>query len=363
MKSISRVGLLPYRSAEARLAAGYFEAVHQAFLAARAAAPAVSDRSFLLRSHRVRLQFAGPALAGPLTPAFAHLAGSASGEPALTICAWDSASTGTALPPPPWDVSEWLERQEMWRLRSESVRVVYEFAAQPRLSMLDLEQNLALYWAPGAPGIAHYERAAPFLRVLHWWLRDRGLQMTHAAAVGRPGGGVLLGGKGGSGKSTTTLACLKAGLSSAGDDYVLLSAPPRASVHTVYNSAKLEATHLRQVMPELLPAVSNPEEMEADKALMHLDQAYPGQMLSDFPIRAVLLPQVRGGSASRLVPVAHAAAVAAIAPSTLFQLRWVENADFENIVRVVRSVPSYRLELGTDLPGVAAAVMSVLDEA
>ena len=40
-------------------------------------------------------------------------------------------------------------------------------------------------------------------------MSDRNLQYVHAGAVGNKNGGILLVGKGGSGKSSTALACLK----------------------------------------------------------------------------------------------------------------------------------------------------------
>jgi hypothetical protein len=243
------------------------------------------------------------------------------------------------------------------------VQAVYEFAGGPRLSLLDVERGLAILWMPSARSVAWYERAAPFQRPLHWWLRTRGLQLTHAAVVGRFGGdGVLLGGRGGSGKSTTTLACLSAGLGWGGDDHILLAGSDPPVAYSLYGAAKLAPPDLARMLPEMVPAAGDDLAPGQEKAVLEPERVYPGRLLHRVPIRAVALPVVRGGRFSRLVEVSPAAAIAAIVPSTLLQLRWTEPGEYAAIAAALRSVPSYRLELGTDLRGVADAVAGLLAE-
>src|SRR5581483_7842647 len=119
----------------------------------------------------------------------------------------------------------------------------FDFAERMRLSVLYRQQRRAIHWVPDAPSIPFYEQSAPFLQILHWWARENLHQMVHAAAVGTATGGVLIGGKSGSGKSTTTLACLKAGLRSTGDDYTLLRASHPPLVRNLYSTGKLEGHH------------------------------------------------------------------------------------------------------------------------
>ena len=122
----------------------------------------------------VELRFAGPALCEPLTRALAHLATEDDGPPDLTICAWESASSGVALPEPPWDVAAYTERGEMWGFRGPRFTAAYELAGVPRLSLLDAGRGQAVLWAASAEGLTRYDVASPFLRPLHWWLRARG---------------------------------------------------------------------------------------------------------------------------------------------------------------------------------------------
>ena len=69
--------------------------------------------------------------------------------------------------------------------------------------------------APGSPivmledasRLPPWERACPLRALLTWWAAPERLLMAHGAAVGSGEGALLLAGPGGSGKSTTALAC------------------------------------------------------------------------------------------------------------------------------------------------------------
>ncbi|MES2176675.1 MAG: hypothetical protein V4550_02325 [Gemmatimonadota bacterium] len=358
---MKRGGLLPSAPSESGGATlAYFDAVDDAYLRAAAVHGGTFDHNYSVAGRTVTVRFAGAALVGELTRAISHLTADAAADPDLTICVWDSESSGIALPDTPWPVQAFQDRREMWGVNGERVRVVYEFAEEPRLHVYDRERKTAILWAQSAKGICFYERAAPFFRPFHWALGERGLQLAHAAAVGSSAGGVLLGGKGGSGKSTTTLACLAAGLGAAGDDYVMLEDGTTPMAHSLYNKAKLFANHMRDAMPALLASVVNREEMEAEKAVVQIDDVYPGQLVVSMPIRAVLVPHITGEQKSELVESSSALGITAIAPSTVFQLRWAGREDFERIASVVRRVPNYQLRLGRNLEHAAETIARLL---
>ena len=93
--------MTPPVPADAALAA-FFQAAVQAF---EQAAGAVCERAYRVGAARLQLRFANQRLLPRLTPALEHLAAPPddappSGTPALTVCVWDSASTGIAMPPP-----------------------------------------------------------------------------------------------------------------------------------------------------------------------------------------------------------------------------------------------------------------------
>jgi hypothetical protein len=87
---------------------------------------------------------------------------------------------------------------------------------------------------------------------------------------------------------------------------------------------------------------------------------YPGRLVREAPIRAVVLPVLTGGHATRLVEVSPVRGIAAIAPSTLFQHRWTGPEEYEAIAAAVRAAPNYRLEVGDDLGAVGEVVAALL---
>lgn len=344
---------------ESNATAAYVGAARTSFLNAQDSVGPAVDAFYAIAGHSIQISIVGQALQAKLTRALAHLRRNATEPPELKIVVWDGTQSGVGMPAPPWDVGPLMTREQMWGVKGDDVQLVCEFAEGPRLSILDREAQSAMHWIADGERLADYEVAAPFFRIMHWWLRDRGLQLTHAAAVGSVSGGILVGGKGGSGKSTTLLACLAAGLGWAGDDYVLLESAEASAAHTIYSAAKLEHDHLRRTLPQLPPALSRRGRGAGDKTLLFLNELYPHQSVSRFPVRAVVLPRVTGG-VSRLVSVSPKAGIAAIAPSTLFQLRWAGQEDFKQIAAVVGSVPNYSLELGSDPAAVPDLISGLL---
>ena len=79
-------------------------------------------------------------------------------------------------------------------------------------------------------------------------------------------GGVLLAGKGGSGKSTTALTCLNSELQYVSDDYCVVVAQPSPFAYNLYCTAKVRADNTHRV-PHLMPTVSNGNRLGDEKAL------------------------------------------------------------------------------------------------
>jgi len=349
-----------YPAAEAADPVTFFENLHSAFERAERAANGAIDRDFLIGGYPLRLQFAGPVMASRLTPALEHLAVPPAPSPSLTVGIWDSASTGVQAPPPPWSQDDYITRGEVHGYNDGRIHTHYNLDANI-LDMLDSARALAVYWTGDAVALPFYESGAPLRTILHWWLREHGRQLVHAAAVGTPRGGVLLVGKGGSGKSTTALTCLESELLYAGDDYCVLDTEGEPYVHSLYSSAKLNGNNIDQ-LPQLAFAVSNADRLDTEKALIFLHQHLPHKVVSGFPVRAILLPRITGRQATILSPASPTEALRALAPSTLFQLPGAGRADFLAMSGFVRKVPCFRIDLGTDLERIPGVILHLLEK-
>lgn len=315
-------------------------------------------RDYLLGETRVRLEFAGEALIAKLGAALAHRRQAAAEGPELTVQVWDSASTGIGMVNSPWAQGAILERGEVAGFNVRGYRTAFSIGSGV-LSMLDEKRQRAVLWVRDAGRLAYWESGAPLLTLLHWWFGARGWQLVHGAAVGYPDGGALLAGKGGSGKSTTALACLRSDLAYAGDDYCLLQpgTPPR--VHSLYNSAKLNRDNLA-FLPFLAPLWKGADGAAEEKALSFVAPVFPERMAAGFPLKAILVPRISGERDTTLAPLSGAAALKALAPSTLFQLSGAGAQAFATMARLVRTVPCFRLNLGRDpdtIPGTIAGLL------
>jgi hypothetical protein len=349
----------------------FFETVHQAFQKAEQTVGSSIDRYYSVDSHTIRLRFAGPALVPRTTPALEHRATKLTPTPELTICLWDSASTQTEWPSLPWFeygihvTSNGKKVRNLYTprgdIRGYNDGRIYTHIGADLFSLLDTKLNLAIYWCQDAAQLPIYESGAPVRTILHWWLRQHGRQLIHAGAVGTPAGGVLLAGKGGSGKSTAALSCLNSELVYVSDDYSLLGMDPIPYVYNLYNTAKVRANNIHRV-PHLQHAISNADRLDTEKAIFYLYQHYPEKIVSGFPIRAILLPRVTGLPETTLTPAPAIKALSALALSTLHQLAGAGQETLQIVDQLVKQIPSYYLELGTDWVQIPDVILSLLSK-
>lgn len=277
---------------------------------------------------------------------------------ALTIHAWDASDAAGMLPAPPWHVLAYSERANLRSYRDDRFFLLYDRGTDV-FCAVDIERNIALYWTRNFDNLPYYELAAPMRHLLHAWLQHHGSFLTHAAVVGTSSGGMMLAGRGGAGKSTTALLCLRAGLRFAGDDFVLTSAGPPPLAHSLYSSAKLNAAALAW-MPELQPHVTNMERLGPEKALMFLADVFSLQLAGTMPLKAIALPAVLPQPHTVLTPITAQTAYKAIAPDTTLRVHGDARLLLPALLALVQSVPCYRLELGTDLDQVPVAIAEAL---
>src|SRR6185295_19165175 len=91
------------------------------------------------------------------------------------------------------------------------------------------------------------------------------------------------------------------------------------------------------------------ERLPSEKAVFFWAELFPRLIARQLTVRALVMPQLVGAGAPRLVPLSGAAGLAALAPSTLLQLPHAAGAALARLGRVCRRLPCYRLELGPDI--------------
>lgn len=355
--------------------AGDFACLEEEFRAAGGACGVVPERFFRIGGTLVRMQFAGPALVEPVTRAFRHLQVATGAEAGLDVAIWDDATTGRSLPELSWLAgrASWTGRGfgegaytgtfntgEILGVNQRGIRGAYS-SGDCLLQAFDGPRRRAVMWMPDAARYPFYESAAPLRRILHWWAQADGAQLTHAAAVGTSGlGAVLVVGASGSGKSTTSLACLGSPLQFVGDDYVLLRRDAQPWVHSVYGTGKLEPDHLPR-MSRFRPDVDNAARLGSEKAVLHLVDRHAAALVERLPVRCIVVPKVVAGGTTAIRPLPRAVAFRAVAPSTVYQSPGAGATDFAFLAALVRDLPCRQLDLGVDIEAVPGVLQSLLE--
>ena len=326
------------------------ESLQEDFERAAEAAGGAVDLQLVVAGRPVRTRFAGAAAAEALSPVFAHLEVPEDEPPALTLHVWDSgarqpaATTGAGA-------SYYYEQ--------DGVRALQQPASDV-FSVLNAEAETGWFWMPDANRLPYWDYTAPFRHLLSWWLDAQGLRQVHGGAVGTEDGGVLLVGPGGSGKSTTALSTLlDERLRYAGDDYVAVGSRRAPAVHSLYCSGKVHPEDLHR-LPHLEPALADGARPD-EKAVFYVEQAFPGRSIAGFPLRAIVVPRVTERRAARVLPGTRAEALAALAPSTIFQLHPPARDALAWMAELVRRVPAFVLELGGDVETIPAALLRILE--
>ena len=190
-------------------------------------------------------------------------------------------------------------------------------------------------------------------------LRTAGLFGIHAGAVERDGRGLLLVGRSGSGKSTTTLALALSGWGFLGDDTCYLdgrSSGPRPTVRARWSDIHLTPESLEALIPEsdrehaFLPHSSQ-------KYFMPVAKTRGIDPKTDCLPEWIVFPRVGEERTSTLEEMTPAEVLAEVAHQSLLPGREsASKAHFDALVTLCEGVRGFRLTSGWDLGEVVARI-------
>jgi hypothetical protein len=286
------------------------------------------ERHFRIGGEDVLVRVAA-ALEEDLTTAMLHIEAPAA-PPALTIEAWDAAS-GSCLAAP-------QDAEAIRQLDADGAS--FRQWADGRLHALDVESAAGWFWVE-EPSRPLAERVAPLSPILAPWLQTRGTFLVHAAAIGTVDGCVLVVGGTGTGKSTTVLAGLAAGLGCVGDDTCLLRPGRPARALSAYDTVQFGTG-------------------AAEKEVFHLRERMPERVVLDAPVKAIAIARLVDGPGGATRPAGRAEAVATLAATTALRLPVRADATLAGLAHIVAGVPCHHLEVGEDEGALARAVAELL---
>lgn len=108
--------------------------------------------------------------------------------------------------------------------------------------------------------------------------------------------------------------------------------------------------------------MNNVERLGLEKAMLFLHQHHPEKIVSGFPIKALLIPQVTGKLDTQLRQATAGEALRALAPSTIFQLAGSGQTAFQIMSSLVKQVSCYGLQLGTDMAQIPDVILRLLSQ-
>lgn len=209
------------------------------------------------------------------------------------------------------------------------------------------------------PGIAL--AAYPFFTIpLMQMMRRLGRFPVHAGCVAREGRGVLLAGTSGSGKSTLTAALVRDGWDFLSDDMVFI-APQSGGLAAWGFSDKIDCSDATASMfAELRHMVGQPTPAGRGKHPVDVEDVFGVLPVPVCQPHALILPRISGERKSVLQPVSASYALRELVPNVLLTQRAATQAHLDTLAALVKEVPCYSLDTGTDLSFASRCVQEVL---
>jgi hypothetical protein len=304
----------------------------------------------------VCLSFASTVLVPKITPALNHILIQEPLVPDLTVCLWDTTSEKKSLPAINWN----LFKINGYRGYHQGNIYLHYFDFIDAISLINVEKNRAYYIVRHAEMLPWWVSASPLQVILHCWLQEKGLQLTHSAAISNGTNGILLTGKGGSGKSTTVLSCVREGLYYLGEDYCILEPSDPPNVHSIYQSAKWDQ-HTRKLFPDYENVIMNPLDAVHEKALAYYQDFSPTKIKKYAPITAAISLKIGTQSSPIIKKYSKVNGLKDLSMSTLMQLPLCDSRALNVLKNFCDKVAHYQLTLGYDIQKNVRVLKNILE--
>lgn len=307
--------------------------------------------SINVAGHQVTLATHSQALRELFLPAVAHLA-CPPGTADLTILYADGSQLEQRLPAPPRQLTN--NQGFAAGVNQDD----YQFFYQPwskQVFLYSRQQRLGLYWVLNPSEVPWWETTFSFRIIFHWWSRDNALQLMHAGAIcHNQTEGWLVPGPSGSGKSTSCLNLLLNGAYYLGDDYVVVNTTPPYTVHSLYQTVKINADNFDIRFKALSHHLQNPAHYQQQKAVLLASTLAPKKVIHSAPLVGIAMPSLSNPpqQQSTINAVSAGKALLSIAPTTLHHLPHHRPLALHKISRLVNALPCFNWQLGHDSQGV-----------
>ncbi len=259
----------------------------------------------------------------------------------------DEATSGFPMPELPCQLEDIGVQGVIHGLHEADRKAVWQSGSRA-LYLFDRQQGWGLFWTKDARQLPHWESSFPLRYVIAWLGEGNPGLLAHAGAVGIDGRAVLLVGKGGSGKSTTSLSALAHGMEFLGDDYTLVQAGKQPTVHALSTAAKIDQGRLPMLGLTDCECHELGVTEETNKRVIYLETDFAAQFRRQSQLCAIMHPMI-DANGPRIEPMSKAAMLRALAPSTIFQIPTNRQNVFKKLSQLVAELPCFCFRVGPDL--------------
>jgi hypothetical protein len=252
-------------------------------------------------------------------------------------------SNGTKNYFPIWEILEKhaSEDKKLQIYNNNQFHMLYNYESKV-LTAVDKEKKEAYYYIPSLKDRPYYEKAAPMRMIFHYWAQSQGLILLHGASVGFDNKGLLMAGRGGTGKSTTALSAALAGFDYIGDDYIIAD-PNSKVIYSIYGSSKIRWS-TEEIIPDVKELTIN-SRIKDEKGIFFLDRKEGFKLKKSIELKAVLLPVITGGNETFFVKTKGTEALMSLASSTIFQMPGSGKEILSGISKLIKDIPQYNVRL------------------
>jgi hypothetical protein len=220
---------------------------------------------------------------------------------------------------------------------------------------LDKVNKVGGVWAPSYKNVSLASFITPLRTLLSWCIDDEDLEIVHAAGVEIHDAGVLITGASGSGKSTLALFAALQGHGILGDDAIVVD---QCEMTALYKNAKIENTSsLLDIEEKHLVNLSGPG---ITKSILPLvDNGF--NFLPKTSLDVVVLPFI--GNSSKYKRMSQIESIKEFMPQTTRELLGGTSKNYSSLMKIVKNVPFYKLELSPNSQENLEALTKIVLEA
>ena len=315
--------------------------------------------NFQLAGREIAIHAAGKKLQQKTNQALLHLELNTSIVPNLSIYTWDESESGISLPTLPWENPTEIAEDSIIQFSLENFHVLH-CENKTLFYLYDTMNNCAFCVIKNATILSNSNLTSPYFKIIALWASHQKLNILHAGCVAIDGKAVLIVGRGGKGKSSTSIQCLIDGLDYLSDDYVMVDLNGNKPLaYSMYSTGKLNAYHLKGF--KKIPSIAKEGIVDKNnKPLLFLYTNFKNQIVKQAEIKAILTPEIRATKKTNYHLISPVESLKSLAPSTLIQLKINNLNTLNSLAQLTRKLPNFSLEIGSDFEDISTKVKEII---